>query len=174
MIKNGSFNDGTTGYTVYVDSSAKASHVVDSLKDDNALAVIVENTGDQDWKVQIKQENVKLVNGKIDDEITTLHEVRIDDITLEEVVDENADDSDITDDTESTDKDDTQIDEGNTDNTGDSEIKDDESNKDDTNNNQTPVVKPNKVHETIKEVVKTVAKVINEVLKCIKKIFKFF
>lgn len=242
MIKNGSFNDGTTGYTVYVDSSAKASHVVDSLKDDNALAVTVENTGDQDWKVQIKQENVKLVNGKtykltfkakssldrkirvvmqgqenrgwsvysndnivdltseyqtfedvftmnedtdtaaffsvclgkIDDEITTLHEVRIDDITLEEVVDKDTDDSDITDDTESTDKDDTQIDEGNTDNTGDSEIKDDESNKDDTNNNQTPVVKPNKVHETIKEVVKTVAKVVNEVLKCIKKIFKFF
>ena len=64
LIKNGSFNDGTTGYTIYVDSSAKASYVVDSLKDNNALAVTIKDTGDQDWKVQIKQENIKLEKGK--------------------------------------------------------------------------------------------------------------
>ena len=64
LVKNGSFNDGTTGYTVYVDSSAKASYVVDSLKDDNALAVTINDTGDADWKVQIKQENIKLEKGK--------------------------------------------------------------------------------------------------------------
>lgn len=64
LVKNGSFNDGTTGYTIYVDSSAKASYVVDSLKDDNALAVTINDTGDQDWKVQIKQENIKLEKGK--------------------------------------------------------------------------------------------------------------
>ena len=64
LIKNGSFNDGTTGYTIYVDSSAKASYVVDSLKDDNALAVTIKDTGDADWKVQIKQENIKLEKGK--------------------------------------------------------------------------------------------------------------
>ena len=64
LIKNGSFNDGITGYTVYIDSSAKASYVVDSLNDDNALAVTINDTGDQDWKVQIKQENIKLEKGK--------------------------------------------------------------------------------------------------------------
>ena len=64
LVKNGSFNDGTTGYTIYVDSSAKASYVVDSLKDNNALAVTINDTGDQDWKVQIKQENIKLEKGK--------------------------------------------------------------------------------------------------------------
>ena len=64
LVKNGSFNDGTTGYTIYVDSSAKASYVVDSLKDDNALAVTINDTGDADWKVQIKQENIKLEKGK--------------------------------------------------------------------------------------------------------------
>ncbi|MCF0115744.1 MAG: carbohydrate binding domain-containing protein, partial [Erysipelotrichaceae bacterium] len=64
MIKNGSFNDGLTGFEPYVDSSAKASYVVDSLKDDNALAVTVDNTGDQDWKIQIKQNNVNLEEGK--------------------------------------------------------------------------------------------------------------
>lgn len=64
LVKNGSFNDGTTGYTIYVDSSAKASYVVDSLKDNNALAVTINDTGDADWKVQIKQENIKLEKGK--------------------------------------------------------------------------------------------------------------
>lgn len=161
LVKNGSFNDGTTGYTIYVDSSAKASYVVDSLKDDNALAVTINDTGDQDWKVQIKQENIKLEKGKTyklkfkakssldrkirvvmqgqenrdwsvysndnivdltkdyqtfedtftmnedtdtaaffsaclgkigDDQITTQHEVRIDDISLEEVKDDPKDD----------------------------------------------------------------------------------
>lgn len=161
LVKNGSFNDGTTGYTIYVDSSAKASYVVDSLKDDNALAVTIKDTGDQDWKVQIKQENIKLEKGKIyklkfkaksslnrqirvvmqgqenrgwsvysndnivnltndyqtfedtftmnedtdtaaffsaclgkigDNQITTQHEVRIDDISLEEVKDDPKDD----------------------------------------------------------------------------------
>ena len=161
LIKNGSFNDGTTGYTIYVDSSAKASYVVDSLKDNNALAVTIKDTGDQDWKVQIKQENIKLEKGKTyklkfkaksslnrkirvvmqgqenrdwhvysndnivdltneyqtfedtftmnedtdtaaffsaclgkigDDQITTQHEVSIDDISLEEVKDDTKDD----------------------------------------------------------------------------------
>ncbi|MGN0151626.1 MAG: carbohydrate binding domain-containing protein [Wujia sp.] len=64
LIKNGSFNDGLTGFEVYVDSSAKASYVVDSLKEDNALDVTVNNTGDADWKIQIKQNNVPLENGK--------------------------------------------------------------------------------------------------------------
>lgn len=64
LIKNGSFNDGTTGYEVYVDSSASASYVVDSLSEDNALDVTVNKTSDADWKIQIKQNNVKLEEGK--------------------------------------------------------------------------------------------------------------
>ena len=64
MIKNGSFNDGETGYTIYIDSSAKASHVVDSIKEDNALSLTIDKTGDADWKIQVKQEDVKLEAGK--------------------------------------------------------------------------------------------------------------
>ncbi len=64
LIKNGSFNNGLTAYEVYVDSSANASYVVDSLNEDNALDVTVNNTGDQDWKVQIKQNNVPLEKGQ--------------------------------------------------------------------------------------------------------------
>lgn len=64
MIKNGSFNAGTSGYEVYVDSSAKASYVVDALSEDNAMDFTIDATGDADWKIQLKQNNVKLEMGK--------------------------------------------------------------------------------------------------------------
>lgn len=64
MIKNGSFNNGLTGYEVYVANDANASYVVDSLNEDNALDVTVNNTADADWKIQIKQNNVNLEEGK--------------------------------------------------------------------------------------------------------------
>ncbi|MBO5352583.1 MAG: carbohydrate binding domain-containing protein [Lachnospiraceae bacterium] len=64
MILNGSFNAGFSGYEWYVDSSADAVYVVDSLTEDNALDVTVKNTSDQDWKVQVKQNNVKLEQGR--------------------------------------------------------------------------------------------------------------
>ncbi len=64
LIKNGSFNDGLSGFEVYVDSSAKASYVVDSLKEDNSLSLTVDKSGDADWKIQVKQNNVPLEQGK--------------------------------------------------------------------------------------------------------------
>ena len=63
-IKNGSFNDSLSGYEVYVDSTAKATVVVDSLKENNALDVTVDDTGVDDWRIQIKQNNVLLEKGK--------------------------------------------------------------------------------------------------------------
>ena len=63
-IKNGSFNDSLSGYEVYVDSAAKATVVVDSLKENNALDVTVDDTGADDWRIQIKQNNVLLEKGK--------------------------------------------------------------------------------------------------------------
>lgn len=63
-IKNGSFNDNLSGYEVYVDSAAKATVVVDSLKENNALDVTVDDTGADDWRIQIKQNNVLLEKGK--------------------------------------------------------------------------------------------------------------
>lgn len=64
MIKNGSFNAGFTGYEVYIDSSAEASYVVDSLTEDNAADFTINNTGDADWKIQLKQNNVELKKGQ--------------------------------------------------------------------------------------------------------------
>lgn len=64
LIKNGSFNAGFAGYEWYVDSSADATHVVDSLNETNAADFTIKNTGDQDWKIQLKQNNVELEKGK--------------------------------------------------------------------------------------------------------------
>ena len=60
LIKNGSFNAGFSGYEPYVDSSAKAEYVVDSLTEKNAADFTISDTGDQAWKIQLKQNNVEL------------------------------------------------------------------------------------------------------------------
>lgn len=60
LIKNGSFNAGLSGYEPYVDGSASAECVVDSLTEDNAADFTINNTGDADWKIQLKQNNIEL------------------------------------------------------------------------------------------------------------------
>ncbi|MVX63968.1 family 16 glycosylhydrolase [Clostridium chromiireducens] len=64
LIRNGAFDSGLTGWNVYVDSSSQASGSVDSLKEKNAVQLEIANTGDQDWKIQLKQNNVKLEEGQ--------------------------------------------------------------------------------------------------------------
>ncbi|MBD5476657.1 MAG: family 16 glycosylhydrolase [Lachnospiraceae bacterium] len=65
LIVNGDFSNGMVGYEVFVDSSASAPYyVVDSLNEDNAFSIDIEDTGDQDWKIQLKQSNIKLEKDK--------------------------------------------------------------------------------------------------------------
>jgi beta-glucanase (GH16 family)/uncharacterized protein YjdB len=64
LIKNGSFDAGTTGYEFYTDSTASANFVVDSLSEKNAADITVNKTADEDYKIQLKQNNVKLVKDK--------------------------------------------------------------------------------------------------------------
>lgn len=64
LIKNGSFNAGTSGFEVFVDNSASASYVVDSLSEDNAMDFTIKKTADAEWKIQLKQSDVALENGK--------------------------------------------------------------------------------------------------------------
>ncbi len=61
LIKNGSFAAGFAGYEPFVDGSADASYVVDSLSEENAADFTINNTGDAAWKIQLKQNNVTLV-----------------------------------------------------------------------------------------------------------------
>jgi len=64
LIKNGSFSAGLAGYEPYVDGSASATYVVDSLTEDNAVDFTINDTGDAAWKIQLKQNNVELENGQ--------------------------------------------------------------------------------------------------------------
>lgn len=64
MIKNGSFNAGLVGYAPFIDASANANYVVDSLSEDNAFDITINDTGDVDWKIQLIQKGVKLEQGK--------------------------------------------------------------------------------------------------------------
>lgn len=64
LIKNGNFNAGFAGYEPYIDGSADAAYVVDSQKEENAANFGITNTGDADWKIQLKQNHVELENGQ--------------------------------------------------------------------------------------------------------------
>ena len=60
LIKNGSFNAGLSGYEFYKYSDGLASIVVDSLTENNAADITINSTGDTDWYIQLKQNNVAL------------------------------------------------------------------------------------------------------------------
>ena len=66
LIKNGSFDAGTISYDPFIDSSAEATYGVDSLAEgnNNAFEMTISNTGDADWKVQLKQSGVRLEEGQ--------------------------------------------------------------------------------------------------------------
>lgn len=61
LIKNGSFNGGLTNFNAFIDGSAHATVVVDSLNEENAVDYTIFNTGDQAWKIQLIQENIPLL-----------------------------------------------------------------------------------------------------------------
>ena len=64
MIKNGSFNAGMSGFVEYTYNTAKSTYTVDSLSEDNAFAVTINDTGTEDWHVQLYQDGVNLEKGK--------------------------------------------------------------------------------------------------------------
>lgn len=65
MIVNGDFVNGMVGWEPYVNESAKVSYGVDELTEKNiAMGFTIENTGTQDWMIQLKQNNIKLEEGK--------------------------------------------------------------------------------------------------------------
>ncbi len=66
LLKNGSFNAGMASWNLYVNAPGDASCVVDSLKEDNALDVSINDTGSDsdDWYIQLNQENINLEYGK--------------------------------------------------------------------------------------------------------------
>jgi len=63
-IINGNFTNETVGYEVYVDEAANATYLVDELTEGGALGFDVFETTTDDWKIQLRQENIRLEKGK--------------------------------------------------------------------------------------------------------------
>ncbi|MDE6318710.1 MAG: carbohydrate binding domain-containing protein, partial [Lachnospiraceae bacterium] len=64
LIVNGDFSSALEGFDPYVDSTASATYVVDSLKEKDAFSIDITDTGDAAWKIQLKQNNIKLEKDK--------------------------------------------------------------------------------------------------------------
>lgn len=65
LIVNGDFSSGLTGYEVYVADDAKVpGYIVDSLNEKDAFSIDIADTADADWKIQLKQNNIKLEKDK--------------------------------------------------------------------------------------------------------------
>lgn len=68
LLKNGNFSNGFTNFVEWHDASASIKgYGIDSIAADNdkALEMNITNTSDADYKIQVKQENIELVEGKI-------------------------------------------------------------------------------------------------------------
>ena len=63
-IINGNFTNETVGYEVYVDEAANATYLVDELSEGGALGFDIFETTTDDWKIQLRQENIRLEKGK--------------------------------------------------------------------------------------------------------------
>lgn len=65
-IINASFANGFTGWEPFVDSaiSADVTYAVDSLAEDDAAGYTINNTGEQNWQIQLMQKNISLYKGK--------------------------------------------------------------------------------------------------------------
>lgn len=65
LLMNGDFSNGMTGFEVFVDGAANVSaYTVDSLNEKDAFSIDIVNTGTQDWHIQLKQNNIRLEEGK--------------------------------------------------------------------------------------------------------------
>lgn len=63
---NASFANGFTGWIPFVDNSivSEVSYAVDSLSEADAAGFTINNTGDQNWMIQLMQKNISLYKGK--------------------------------------------------------------------------------------------------------------
>lgn len=64
LIKNGDFSAGFAGFEKYAYKTENVTWVVDSLNEDNAADYTINDTGDQAWHIQLKQNGIELENGQ--------------------------------------------------------------------------------------------------------------
>lgn len=66
LIINGDFSNEFSKWEVFKESSISSdvSSIIDKYNGNNAAQINISNTGDADWKIQLKQSGVKLEKGK--------------------------------------------------------------------------------------------------------------
>lgn len=64
LVLNGNFSSGMSGWEVYANDAATVDYAVDSLSEDNAFCITISRTGNLDWMIQLKQNNITLEKGK--------------------------------------------------------------------------------------------------------------
>ncbi|MBQ2117355.1 MAG: carbohydrate binding domain-containing protein, partial [Lachnospiraceae bacterium] len=65
LLINGDFSNGMVGYEVFADGAANvAGYTVDTLSENSAFSIDIANTGSADWHIQLKQNKIKLEEGK--------------------------------------------------------------------------------------------------------------
>jgi len=63
-IINGNFSSGFNAFELYAHDSAKVDYTVDSLLERYAFSATILKTGDQDYMIQLKQNNITLEKGQ--------------------------------------------------------------------------------------------------------------
>lgn len=66
LLINGDFTADFAAWEPFVDGGIASSvtYTVDSQKENQAAAFEIKDTGDQDWKIQLKQNDIKMMKGK--------------------------------------------------------------------------------------------------------------
>ena len=64
LLINGDFSNGMVGYELYAETPTDVSYIIDAQNEDKAISITIKNTGDADWKIQLKQNNIQLIKGK--------------------------------------------------------------------------------------------------------------
>lgn len=64
LVLNGAFSNGLSSWEVYANEGAKVDFAVDSLSEEDAFCMNIDNTGSLDWMIQLKQNNINLEKGK--------------------------------------------------------------------------------------------------------------
>ncbi|MBQ7158302.1 MAG: carbohydrate binding domain-containing protein [Treponema sp.] len=66
VVVNGEFDAGTTGWELYAHPNSSASYEIETEADGNKQALVkIDNTGNLDWMIQLKQNGCLLEKGKL-------------------------------------------------------------------------------------------------------------
>lgn len=64
LIQNGNFDKGMRAFEVYAHTAAVEEHDIEQSTKDKYFYITIDNTGNQDWMIQLMQRNVELIQGK--------------------------------------------------------------------------------------------------------------